>query len=441
MTTSETFTSIDSLISACYPADEPGAAVIIARGGQMVFRKGYGLANLEWNIPIQPDTVFKVGSVTKQFTAVSVLMLVQEGKLGLQDRIEKFLPDYPTHGHSITLEHLLTHTSGIKSYTSLPEWNANWGKDYTVAEMIETFKFKPMDFAPGTRWSYNNSAFFLLGAIIEKASGLSYNDFLQQRIFNPLDMRQSYTNPGLRLLPKRAAGYTHGPDGYQNAPYLSMTQPGGAGVIASTVDDLVRWNCALDTGELVSAELLQRAWTPYTLADGAAMRYGYGWGIEKLGDRQWIGHGGGIHGFQCYVTRIPSENLFVALLSNSDSGKRATIDLVYECVMASLGEPLPPFQPIDLPAGAAEKLSGVYENQNGEEFHLIAREGALVLRFPAYNFEMKMVALDSCTFCTSDNHSMRLRFQTGEQGQVTGFEMTNMFGTVDEQARKTDRLV
>src|SRR5215216_3458781 len=191
-TDNDVISEIDALLQAAYQPNEPGAAVIALKDQQPVFRKGYGLANLELHVPITPDTVFRLASVTKQFTAVAILMLMEQGKLALQDPITRFLPDYPTHDHTITVEHLLTHTSGIRSYTDMPEWPPLWRKDFSVGELIDSFKDQPMQFAPGTRWAYNNSGYVLLGAIIEQLSGLSYAQFVQQHIFEPLGMRQSY---------------------------------------------------------------------------------------------------------------------------------------------------------------------------------------------------------------------------------------------------------
>lgn len=296
---------INQLLSHLYPPDAPGAAVIVVKDGETLFKRGYGLVNLEHNIPVTPETVFRVGSVTKQFTAVSILMLAEEGKLALDDPIEKFLPAYPTHGHTITIEHLLTHTSGIKSMTSLPELWEETGKDFKTEQLIEKFKFKPMDFAPGTRFLYNNSGYFLLGAVIEKISGLAFEAFLQERIFDPLGMKQTYGYTAMRIIPQRASGYDKAEQGYQNCPYLSMTIPGAAGVMMSTVGDLALWDASLYTEKLLPFTALQKAWTSYRLNDGSSTYYGYGWGIEQFQGLQWIRHGGGIHGFVCDALRIP----------------------------------------------------------------------------------------------------------------------------------------
>src|SRR5690242_9342169 len=169
--------AIDELMSKAYPADGPDASIIVMKEGRTLLRKGYGMADMELGVKVEPDMVFRLGSITKQFTAVSILMLAEQGKLSLSDDLTKFFPDYPTRGRTITVEHLLTHTSGIKSYTSIPAWLSMWRRDMTVAELIDLFKNEPADFEPGTRWSYNNSGYILLGAIIEKVSGLSYEQF------------------------------------------------------------------------------------------------------------------------------------------------------------------------------------------------------------------------------------------------------------------------
>jgi len=430
---------IHELLNANYPPDGPGAAVIVVKDGQIILRKGYGLANMELGVPIQPETVFKIGSVTKQFTAVSILMLVEEGKLALDDPIEKFLPDYPTHGHTITIEHLLTHTSGIKSYTSLPEWPANFGKDYTVPELIDAFKYKPMDFAPGTRYEYNNSAFFLLGVILSKVSGGTYEEFLQKHIFDPLEMKASYGYTAQRIIPGRASGYDKGEEGYLNCPYLSMTHPGGAGVMSSTVDDLARWDATLYTDRLLKPESLQRAWTPYTLKDSSSTYYGYGWALEECAGLQWILHGGGIHGFVCIAVRIPQEKLFVAVLSNNTGAEKTPEELAFRIVMFSLGKPLQEPQPVELPATAMERLTGVYEIHPGEERHFVAKDGKLLHRMPAYHYEEPLIPVSEIEFYPKGNVFYRTRFVMDETGRVTACQVINPYGRILDTARKIDK--
>jgi len=259
---------IDAVMTAVYKPGQPGAAIIVRKSGRTIFRKGYGMADLELGVPVEPDMVFRLGSITKQFTAVAILMLAQEGKLALQDEVTKFLPDYPTQGRKITVEHLLTHTSGIQSYTDLAEWLPLWRKDFSVTELIDLFKDKPMKSAPGERWEYNNSGYILLGAILEKVSDKSYEGFIEANLFKPLGMRQSYYGSAERIIPRRIPGYQLGKGGFVNAPYLSMTQPYAAGSLLSTVDDLAIWSDAVFSGQLVKKEWLDKAFTPSSGRDG-----------------------------------------------------------------------------------------------------------------------------------------------------------------------------
>ena len=221
---------IDAYVCGFYPANEPGAAVLATKRGKVILRKGFGLANMELGIPIEPGMIFKIGSVSKQFTAAAIMMLVEEGKMSLSDDITKFLPGYPTLGNHITVEHLLNHTSGIKSYTQMPDWRVLERQDYTVTELIDLFKDKPMNFKPGEKWHYNNSGYFLLGAVIEQVSGKSYREFLQERIFTPLGMKGSDYGSSRRIIPRRVPGYTQTADGFLNASFVSMSTPFSAGL-------------------------------------------------------------------------------------------------------------------------------------------------------------------------------------------------------------------
>jgi CubicO group peptidase (beta-lactamase class C family) len=313
-------TAINQDMEKMFKANEPGAAVIVVKNGQVVFRKGYGMANMELGVAIEPDMIFRIGSITKQFTAVSILMLMEQGKLSLSDEITKFLPDYPTQGHKITVEHLLTHTSGIKSYTGMAEWRPLWRKDLKLTELIDIFKNQPMEFAPGEKWNYNNSAYVLLGAIIEKVSGQSYADFVEKNIFAPLGMNQSFYDNTQRIIPRRAAGYSRNAGKFVNAEYLSMSHPHAAGSLMSTVDDLAKWDAALYTEKLVKQESLKKAWTAFVLNDGKPTTYGYGWGVNALQGMQMLTHSGGINGFTCDAVRLPESKVYVAILTNREGG-------------------------------------------------------------------------------------------------------------------------
>jgi D-alanyl-D-alanine carboxypeptidase len=368
----------DALLRRSFAADLPGAAVIVVRDGRTLYRGARGMADLEMSVPLQPDMVFRLGSITKQFTAVSVLMLAEEGKLSLQDPIEKHLPGYPTQGHLITIEHLLTHTSGIQSYTDIPGWmTGRVLSPMSVGELVDAFKKEPMQFAPGTRWAYNNSAYVLLGAIIEKASGKTYEAFVRERIFEPLGMTASLYDHTERIVPKRARGYSRQGEEVRNAAYLSMTQPYSAGSLASTVDDLAKWDAALYTGRIVKAPSLDKAWTPYVLANGKATGYGYGWAVGKLRGRRSIAHGGGIFGFSTYAVRLPEEKVFVAVLCNSDAPAASPEFLGKKLAAIALGDPFPEPVAVSVDPAVLAGYAGVYRVDEGSTRTVLVEGGKL----------------------------------------------------------------
>lgn len=353
--------AFDKVLKESYAPDQPGAAVIVVKDGRTVFRKALGMADMELGVPLQPDMVFRLGSITKQFTAVSILILAEEGKLSLQDPIEKHLPGYPTQGHVITVEHLLTHTSGIQSYTAIPGWmTSKILAPMTVTELLDGFKKEPMQFAPGEKYVYNNSAYVMLGAVIEKVSGKTYEAFVKERIFQPLGMTSSWYGSTEPIIPKRVPGYSADGDKVRNAGYLSMTQPYSAGSLSSTVDDLARWDAGLYTEKILKKASLQKAWTSYHLKSGEATKYGYGWGIETLRGRPSVAHGGGIFGFSTFALRLPEDRVYVAVLANSDSPMTAPGYVAKKLAAIALGDPFPEFTPVTLDVSVLERYAGVY---------------------------------------------------------------------------------
>ncbi len=435
------FAEFDDLISAAFPSNAPGTAVIVVKDRQALLRKGYGLANLEWGLPVRPDTVFRIGSVTKQFTAVAILMLVEQGKLSLQDPIEKYLPGYPTHGHTIIVEHLLTHTSGIKSYTGMKEWPSLRGKDFMLDELIDFFKFQPMDFAPGQRWSYSNSGYVLLGAIIEKISGLSYARFVEQNIFQPLGMQRTCLELPGRIIPKRAAGYDKGTDGFTNAPYVSMTQPLAAGGLVSTVDDLACWDAALTEGRLVSPETLRRAHTPAILPDGSSTDYGFGWGIHAYQGVEMLDHGGGIHGFVCYAMRVPAGRVFAAVLTNLGAPPKDLAELTFRAVTRALGMPFPEPQPVVLSEDELTPFSGVYETGEGPDIYIFYAERALWWNWSVQPDRERMFPVGEVEFVSANTSLNRIRFLKEKETEVSGLEIRNQYGKVFLTAKRSEKAL
>ncbi|MBK9012785.1 MAG: beta-lactamase family protein [Saprospiraceae bacterium] len=210
---------IDKIMSEAYKPDQPGAVVRVQKDGKVLFERAYGMANMELDVKMQPNHILRLGSITKQFTAVAVLMLVQDGKVSLDDDLTKYLPDYPTGGRKISVAQLLNHTSGIKSYTGMDDFPKIWRTDMTVTELVDHFKNEPFDFEPGENWEYNNSAYILAGAVIEKASGMSYAEFLQKNIFEPLGMTDSYYDVSSKIVPRRVPGYAGRDGNVVNAPF------------------------------------------------------------------------------------------------------------------------------------------------------------------------------------------------------------------------------
>jgi CubicO group peptidase (beta-lactamase class C family) len=315
----EKIDKIDALVQAYHDYGQFSGTVLVAENGNVIYKKGFGMANIEWNIPNKPNTKFRLGSITKQFTSMLILQLVEKGKLEIEGKLSDYLPYYREDtGSQITLHHLLTHTSGIPSYTGLPNFFEEVSRDpYPVEEFVKKYCSGDLEFEPGSKYRYNNSGYFLLGAIIEEVTGKTYEAVLMERIYLPLGMNDSgYDWPG-PIIPNRASGYSNTLDGYRNAPYLDMSLPYAAGSLYSTVEDLYIWDQALYTDKLLSSKLKKIMFTPYKA------NYGYGWGIRKKtlpdmeGDLTSISHGGGINGFNTLIERLVDDRHLIVILNNT----------------------------------------------------------------------------------------------------------------------------
>lgn len=365
---------IDAFVSELFPAGEPGCAVIAIKNGKTILRKGYGMADIELGVPIEPDMIFRLGSITKQFTAGAIMILVEDGKLSLEDDITKFFPGYPTNGNRITVHHLLTHTSGIKSYTNMNQWITMKVKDMTVTELIDFFKNEPMNFKPGEQWNYCNSGYFLLGAIIEKVSGKTYEEFLHQRIFKPLGMKNTFYGNHRKIISRRVSGYSRSRHGVINADYISMTTPYAAGALISNIDDLAAWTAGLNSGKLISKKLLEKMYTPVKLNSGKTFDYGYGFSITNRNGKRAIVHGGGIDGFVTYAIYMPEDEIYTAVLTNN-AGKDPGASYAARWIAALLsGRPYKKRIAVKLDSKMLDAVTGVYKISNGV-FREVTREG------------------------------------------------------------------
>ena len=368
--------ALDAIMNETFESDGPGGVALVAKDGEILYRKAFGMANLELGVEMTPENVFRIGSITKQFTACAILKLAEEGKLDLQDDITKYIEDYPTHGHTITIEHLLTHTSGIKSYTGMLEWTAEVRKkDFTPPELIDFFKNQPMDFVPGEEFRYNNSAYFILGYIIELVSGTPYDTYIAETFFKPLGMKNSYYGSTSRIIPNRAAGYAMGEEGYKNDDFLSMTQPYAAGSLLSTVDDLYTWYTAVMSKEVITEASLKQATTSYVLSNGKHTDYGYGWFIGNIQGSPNIQHGGGINGYLTASMFLPEDRLFVAVFSNctcTDPG-----DAAVKMAAIALGKPFE-WDSISLDDELLKAYEAVYTSEYDGDLVVSYSEGKLL---------------------------------------------------------------
>ena len=313
---------LDKMFADVYASEAPGVAVLVKRGDEILLREGYGLADMELGVSIEPEMVFRLGSITKQFSAVAIMMMVEEGRLRLDQPLAEMLPDYPdVYDSKVTLEHLLTHTSGIPSYTGMQEFWQSARKDHSVAEMLDYFDEKELEFEPGEKWVYNNSGYFLLGAILEEVSGKTYSEVMDELIFGPLGLEKTSYGDPTRVTPGRVEGYQFIDGEYRVADFISMTAPYAAGSLLSNVDDLALWKDALQKayeggqGPLSKASLDQM-WTEHHLADESEVDYGFGWQLGEMQGMRVIHHGGGIHGFSTHALWLPEPDIFVAVLSN-----------------------------------------------------------------------------------------------------------------------------
>ena len=351
-----------ALADNCDP-EAPGMAVLLARGDEVLYRGACGRANLELGVPLSPDHVFRIGSVTKQFAAAAVLKLAEDGKLSLSDPLTKFVPGYPG-GDEVTVEMLLNHTSGIRSYTDIDAIMSGGGimKDLDTAQLVATFRDEKPDFEPGAGWRYNNSGYVLVGAVIEAASGKSWHAYLDEAFFKPLGMaRTGYGNEAAAVIAGHVDGYTRNGERWARAAYLSMTQPHAAGALVSTIDDLHRWNRALHEGRVLREASYRAMVTP--IGKAADNDYGFGISTGTLRGVPQLQHGGGIHGFSSYLLYLPGDAVTVAVLYNADDGRPGMLGtgrIASLLAAQAIGKPYPEKKAIAVDEAALRRYEGVY---------------------------------------------------------------------------------
>ncbi|TYA86779.1 serine hydrolase domain-containing protein [Seonamhaeicola marinus] len=377
--------------------NEQGASVLIGKKGKILYSKGFGLANQEWHTPITNETVFQIGSLTKPITALCILQLVEKGKLSLEDSIQKFIPYFPSKDYTITIEHLLTHTSGIKEYLSLNHQNPFiLRSDLESTEIIIFFKDEPLNFMPGTKFSYSNSGYFLLGVIIEKVSKLSYASYVKQNIFEACGMKNSFYGNNFKIIPNRATSYVKDNGELKKGDYWSMSIPYAAGALLSTTEDLFKWQQAVFNNKLLSKEWVTKAITKYEYSNGIISNYGYGWFLDfiDINGSKTIAHSGGISEFNSLFLYLPEEDIQVIVLSNYGDTDVNTIAI--DLAKLASGNELASFQ---LNKELKESYKGTYESIiDGEKktIQIYELENKLVL--DTVEWKLEMVPLTNTKF-------------------------------------------
>jgi CubicO group peptidase (beta-lactamase class C family) len=301
---------MEQVVRSYVDAKQFMGSVLVARDGKVILSKGYGSANLEWDVPNSPSAKFRLGSITKQFTAACILLLEERGKLKVEDPVKKYMPDAPAAWDKITIFHLLTHTSGIPSFTGFPDYRSTEAIATTPEQLVARFRDKPLEFQPGEKWNYSNSGYVLLGYLIEKISQQSYRQFVQENIFNPLGMKDSGYDSNTEIIAHRASGYEPGAKGPANAGYIDMSIPLSAGGLYSTTEDLLRWEQGLMGGKLLSTASLQKMTTPFK------SDYAFGLAVHTANGHKVIEHNGGIEGFNTALAYYPDDKLTVVVLAN-----------------------------------------------------------------------------------------------------------------------------
>lgn len=407
---------IDAALAPMFKPDWPGATVIVTRDGKPLFRKAYGLASLPEKTPMQPDMQLRIGSISKQFTAVAILQLAEQGKLSLQDDVRKHLPDFPDKGKVVTLEHLLQHTSGIPNYTELKAMRSLPKENVAIAQVYEMFKDEALEFAPGAQHKYSNSGYFLLGMVIEKVSGMAYHAYLAQNILEPLAMRDTAHEGNERSAKRRINGYRLSGKEIVPVAEIDVKIAYAAGGLVSTADDMARWDAAVSGGKLLKPATWRQAFTACSLPQGAPCHYGHGWNIGTLAGHKMIHHGGSIPGFTAQALRLPDDQVFVAVLTNGNGGAVNTQVIAYKAAAIAIGQPFPEHKAIALAPEALEAFVGTYAG-TGHAKRVVRREGGQLTMQRDGRDAAPIMAYGPDSFFMEGSLA-RLEFQRGADGKV-----------------------
>jgi CubicO group peptidase (beta-lactamase class C family) len=369
---------IEGMFRATKDQSVPGTAILVAKDGKVIYKNGFGYADIENKVLTSPETKFRIGSVTKQFTAAAILKLQEQGLLKVSDKLSKFFPDFPG-GDEVSIHHLLTHTSGIHSYTGKADFYSKVISPVSSDSLIAWFKNDPYDFKPGEEFRYNNSGYFLLGCIIEKITGKSYDSYLKETFFIPLHMNNTGVHTSALSLEKEAKGYMKKGKTYEKALNWDMSWAGGAGALYSTVEDLYLWNEAVFKGKILNDNSMKAAFTPVVLNNGKvaeSMKYGYGWIMSDYRGMPQISHSGGLHGFISQLARFPQENLSIVMLTNVLPANPDYASIAEFCLWSKMDKQLS-YSAKTSAGKNMKEYEGRYDFSNGAVMTITAEDGQL----------------------------------------------------------------
>lgn len=409
----------DALLDTNLLRESPGGTALVVKDRNILYKRAFGLSDLELKARMNPDNVFRIASITKQFTACAIMKLIEQGKLSLQDSIVKFIKDYPSQGQNITIEQLLTHTSGVKNITAMPSWTAEvQRKDFTPKDIVDFFKNEVLDFSPGTSYRYSNSNYILLGYIIELVSGTTYEKYLSENFFQPLGMTHTKLDDFSAVIEDRTKGYRKTSGQYKNADFLNMTQPFSAGALLSNTIDLFTWYDAVMNDKVISRASREKAQTPFRLGTGEPTNYGYGWELGNIQGSSSVKHGGKINGFITYSLYLPDQKVFVAIFSNCDCTNDLE-DTASKIAAITIGKPYE-WQSLQLDGSELAKYEGKYESEKHDERTISLEDGRL-LYFAPNRIKSQLIPFGKDKFHL-ENSLTTLHFQRDKKSKIYSFE-------------------
>lgn len=416
------------------PNTSIGSSILVAEDDKIIYQNTFGLANLELNVPLQKNMVFGIGSITKQFTAVSIMKLVEQKKISLSDKISYYIANYPP-GDKITIEHLLRHTSGIKSFEKLPRFKGKNGKfkACTPIEVIEEIKKIPLEFTPGTKWSYSNSGYFILGYIIEQVSGKTFQKHLEEDVFLPLNLRHTVYGSNSDIINRKTSGYKLVNNDFEQANYLSMSLAYSAGAIFSTTTDVYNWYLKLFNGQIIKQETLAMMCQPTKLKSGETCNYGLGFFIDEMYGKKVVGHTGGLNGYSASVLYLPKEKIFVSVFSNVEGYHPGILS---KNIMAlAMGKPLRKKSQINIESTTLKGYEGNYRHKNGMILAVGENNKELVAKLSGNSFKLKPHAIDSFYI---DGLDVAVRFKRNVEKEIIELIQSKTNGSSKTTWKKID---